>query len=111
MASTVKRLLSDKVSHEHIAVTPMKTYQIIVKGRVQGVGYRAFAQKYALEMGITGNVKNTSSGCVYIEATADEQTLHRFLEKCKKGPVWASVDDVESNEIPLEKFTSFRITH
>ncbi len=79
----------------------MKAYQIILFGRVQGVGFRYYVYNIAKEMGLRGFVKNRPDRTVYIEVAApDQKTFEDFLEKIKKGPARAEVTKVVVNEIP-----------
>ncbi|MGQ9510350.1 MAG: acylphosphatase [Thermaceae bacterium] len=66
-----------------------------VKGRVQGVGYRAFAQKKALELGLSGYAENLPDGSVEVVAEGPEEALLLFLHHLKQGPRLARVDEVE----------------
>lgn len=70
-------------------------YNITVKGKVQGVFYRASTQKKAEELSVTGWVKNQSDGSVYIEAEGKPDQLQALVEWCKSGPPIAQVDNVE----------------
>ena len=69
--------------------------QAIYKGRVQGVGFRFTAQRYANEIGITGYVKNLCGGQVEIVVEGEKKKVETFLEKIKKGPLSRYIDDVE----------------
>ena len=89
----------------------MKTIamQIQVFGRVQGVGFRYYTQQKALELGITGFVKNKPDGSVFIEAEAEETKLNEFLMWCHVGPSWAKVQEVKFQELPSIGYTQFTI--
>jgi len=67
----------------------------LVKGRVQGVGYRAFAQKKALELGLSGYAENLPDGRVEVVAEGPEEDLRAFLHHLKQGPRLARVEGVE----------------
>jgi len=92
-------------------VASINNYHITVSGRVQGVGYRYFALKTALSLGVKGYVKNQVDGNVFIEAEGDESNLKLFIDQCKKGPGWAYVDKVEVTEFPLRGYHEFNIKH
>jgi len=81
---------------------------ITITGRVQGVGYRAWAQHQAVKMGVCGYVKNTPDDAVEILAQADEKTLKEFIAKCKEGPATGKVEKVkvEKREI-TQKYAGF----
>lgn len=88
----------------------MKSIFIIVSGRVQGVGFRYFALHKALELNITGWVKNTSTGTVEIEATGDAVDLQTFTEWIKSGPTRAIVKTFSATEItPNNTYSNFII--
>ncbi len=64
-------------------------------GRVQGVGYRAFAADEAVRMLVTGSARNLNDGAtVEVVAEGDEPTLRSFVEKLREGPPMARVDGV-----------------
>jgi len=87
----------------------MKTVRLIIKGKVQGVFYRATAKDVADLTGVKGWVKNLPDNNVEITATAAEETLQRFINWCKQGPPKAKVDDVTIEQLDLEEFNGFRI--
>jgi len=84
-------------------------YSIKVYGNVQGVGFRFYTQKTALELGIRGFVKNMRDGSVYIEAEAEPELMELFINWLKQGPEWARVDRTSIQEIPLPDFKGFVI--
>lgn len=83
----------------------MKTIQIIVAGRVQGVYFRKFTQRQAIKWQITGFARNRRDGCVEIVACAKQEQLDGFVAWCRKGPLLAKVTDVSVNEYPMIKNT------
>ena len=87
----------------------MKTIRLIIKGKVQGVFYRATAKDVADMLGIKGWVKNLPDDIVEITATSTEETLQKYIDWCKKGPPRARVDDVIVEELNLHEFKDFRI--
>ncbi len=68
---------------------------IVLHGRVQGVGFRAFVASRAREHGVRGEVRNTPDGAVEIAAEGDEADLEAFLEDVSRGPTLARVLDVD----------------
>lgn len=76
-----------------------KRLSITVRGRVQGVGYRFFAQEAAEALGVTGWVRNGWNREVEVEAQADPQTLRLFCDRLREGPVLARVADIDMHEI------------
>ena len=89
----------------------MKTLDILVSGRVQGVGFRYYAVKKAVQYNIKGHVKNMSDGRVKIIVTGNDVDLELFLEELKRGPSMANITDLIVNELPLEKYEIFRIVY
>ena len=87
----------------------MKTIRLTIKGKVQGVFYRATAKDIADQFGIKGWVRNLPNNNVEITATAAEELLQEFIAWCKQGPPRAKVDDVIVEELNLEEFNGFRI--
>lgn len=76
----------------------MRRYHLIVSGRVQGVGFRAFTQQKAAEFNLSGYVRNTMDGSVEIAAQGEEEQINQFISSVKKGSPFSSVDDVETKE-------------
>lgn len=72
----------------------------IVRGRVQGVGFRWFVDHEARELGLTGWVRNNFDGTVEVLAVGNEHQLTVLRRKLERGPRAARVDEVQ--EIPAE---------
>jgi acylphosphatase len=64
-----------------------------VKGRVQGVGFRAFVHRNAVEIGVTGWVRNVGFDTVEAVAEGRSEQIARFLEMVRRGPRASRVDD------------------
>lgn len=87
-----------------------KLVNIIIGGRVQGVGFRYFALHKALELNITGWVKNTPDGKVEIEALGEIQNMNTFIDWMKIGPSRANIRTFSVSDISPERpFTQFTI--
>jgi acylphosphatase len=85
-----------------------KTY--VISGRVQGVGFRYFAERMAHQLGIRGFVKNLSSGSVEVYAIGDASSLEEFKRHLAEGPRGARVAAVEESEDTVSaKYSRFRI--
>lgn len=69
-------------------------YHIFVSGRVQGVGYRRFAQKQADALSLKGWTRNLLDGRVEVVAIGTEDQLDQYCEALKKGPSFSQVRDV-----------------
>ena len=85
------------------------TRSMLVKGRVQGVNYRNAARKKAEELGIGGTVRNCEDGSVEIIATATPDQLDAFRNWAYIGPALAEVEEIVSQELPLQTFREFAI--
>ena len=75
-----------------------KRIHVRVSGRVQGVGFRWFTHRAACARGLAGWVKNMPDGSVEMEVEGPPSTLQDFVDKVKKGPAAARVDDIEATE-------------
>ena len=87
----------------------IKHLDITVKGKVQGVFYRASTKAVADQLGVRGSIKNTPDGDVFIEAEADNTTLEMFLDWCNDGPQDANVTSVETHEGELKNYRNFEV--
>jgi acylphosphatase len=76
----------------------MIEYSIKVHGRVQGVGYRAFAHREAANLNLSGTVRNTADGGVEVVAQGEPETLQKFIAKLREGPRAAKVFDIDITE-------------
>jgi acylphosphatase len=72
----------------------LKRARIEVRGRVQGVGFRHACRREALALGLTGWVRNRPDGSVEIVAEGDAAALASLVAWCRRGPLWARVEDV-----------------
>lgn len=85
--------------------------RLMVSGKVQGVGFRYFAQMTAAEYHVTGWAKNLDNGAVAIHAEGTAEQLESFSTHLKKGSHFARVHHIEEEPALLESFTSFRIKY
>ena len=72
------------------------TIRVIISGRVQGVGYRAWTVRAASALGLAGWVRNRNDGSVEALFSGDPARVQGMLEQCKTGPMLAKVDSVTS---------------
>ncbi len=87
----------------------MQTVSIVVSGRVQGVFFRKYTLDAARKNGLSGFVKNTQDGNVYIEATGDEKMINEFVKWCHSGSPLSKVQNVSVSYIEVKKFDGFSI--
>lgn len=74
------------------------TYKIIISGRVQGVGFRYFAQAQAMRYNIKGYVRNTQDNKVEIVCQGEPDDLNDFMSVVKKGPSFSHINKVDIEE-------------
>ena len=82
---------------------------VIVRGQVQGVGFRWSADARAHELGLAGWVRNHSDGTVEAEIQGTEEQVDAMLEWLHRGPQFASVTAVDVSEATLNSETGFSI--
>ena len=80
-----------------------------VRGRVQGVGYRYFAQRAGESLGLSGYVRNLDDGRVEVYAAGPEKKLSEFAGMLHRGPRWADVRGVDEEEAAVQQYGSFHI--
>jgi acylphosphatase len=84
--------------------------RVFIDGRVQGVAYRFYAEKYASRLAVTGWVRNLVDGRVEILAEGSSESIATFLDRLKEGPSLARVDRFDvRHEPPTGEFRDFRI--
>ena len=88
----------------------VRAKQFVVRGRVQGVGYRYFALEAAERNGIHGYARNLFSGDVEVHAQGEESALELFKQELQQGPRMAHVMQVVETEAAVsEAYSSFLI--
>ena len=88
----------------------MEEKLIRVEGHVQGVGYRAFAQREAVGLGLAGFVRNLPDGRVELLVQGDGPAIDFFIERLREGPRMAAVGDVVAvNRVPGAPYRSFEV--
>jgi acylphosphatase len=80
-----------------------------VRGRVQGVGFRYFAEQSAKALGIKGWVRNDDDGSVEVYASGTAAQLSELAGLLWKGPRWAEVRGVDEMEAPVEDHSGFSV--
>ena len=80
-----------------------------IRGAVQGVGYRYFAQHAATMLGLTGYVRNLDDGRVEVYAVGGKAALQEMAGMLHTGPRWSDVRGVEEQEAAVQQYGSFRI--
>lgn len=81
----------------------------VVRGRVQGVGFRSFAQTAATELGLTGYARNLDDGSVEVYAVGPPDKLEAMGGRLRHGPRWSDVWGVDEQEAAVQEYPRFRI--
>jgi acylphosphatase len=88
----------------------LKCRRYVVRGRVQGVGFRFFVEREAHVLGIAGWVRNNPDGTVEVLAMGTPEQLMGLRGRLRAGPRAARVDAVDESEArPIPGLTAFRI--
>jgi len=74
--------------------------EAIVRGYVQGVGFRYFVVRQAKQLGLSGWTSNEPDGTVYVVAEGSPAALNELLRELHAGPGGARVDQVDANRLP-----------
>jgi acylphosphatase len=90
----------------------MAARRFLVKGRVQGVGFRYFAVQAARRTGVKGTVRNLSDGSVEAIAEGSLGNLAAFRLALAKGPSFSRVTSIDEQEIqPTNRYTDFEVSY
>jgi len=85
--------------------------RFLITGRVQGVGFRYFAELAALREGLHGWIRNRPDGSVEAQAEGEADAMERFERALRHGPPTARVDDVRVDSLnPTGRDTGFSVT-
>ncbi len=90
-------------------MNPLTACRYLISGRVQGVGFRAFAARAARETGVTGWARNLGDGRVEVHANGLPGQLNEFEARLRKGPPWADVRGFESEPAAVIRASGFDI--
>jgi acylphosphatase len=89
---------------------PVEARRFVVRGRVQGVGFRWFVEREAHILGVAGWVRNNADGSVEVLAMGTREQLMGLRSRLREGPRAARVDAVEEAEArPVAGLNTFRI--
>ena len=91
---------------------PNSAAEIVVEGRVQGVGYRNFVQRKAAQFGLAGYVMNLKDGRVRVRVEGVREAIEGLARELTKGPPLARVDSLAVNwRPPTGRFATFAIRY
>ena len=85
----------------------MNPRHLVIEGRVQGVGYRAWMVREARRLGLTGWVRNRADGTVEAVVAGPEPAVQALLTACRRGPLLARVDGIQENFAELPEGDGF----
>ena len=83
--------------------------RFVVRGRVQGVGFRFYVEKHAQRLGLRGYAKNLSDGTVEVVAAGPIGAIEELAGHLQQGPRLAYVAGVHQEEAPLTDYHAFRV--
>ena len=84
--------------------------RVIVRGEVQGVGFRWNARAEAARLGVTGYARNLRDGTVEAEVEGSDAAVARMLDWLRHGPRFAQVDALDVTDVAPEGSTAFDIS-
>lgn len=87
----------------------VKRVHVLIKGKVQGVGFRASTRRRAKNLELAGWVKNRDSGDVEAVFEGSKESINEMLDWCKKGPSLAKVVDVKVEDEEPKVLESFEV--
>ncbi len=90
----------------------MERVHLVISGDVQGIGFRVWARRQALDLELTGWVKNRSDGAVEIVAEGPRAKLRQLVSACQTGPevAWVEKVDIDRSKATGEYF-SFEVVY
>jgi len=87
----------------------VKHLNIMITGKVQGVGFRETTKIIANQMMVNGFVRNEKDGSVYIEAEGEEIFLEEFVNWCHEGPDRSRVENVTVSDGEVKNYRNFEV--
>ena len=87
----------------------MGAYRYVVRGRVQGVGYRYFVLHEARTLGVTGFARNLPDGTVEVIAEGSEEALAGFEVRLREGPAFSEVQALDREVVSPRADSGFHI--
>ncbi|MDC0229930.1 acylphosphatase [Deltaproteobacteria bacterium] len=84
---------------------------LVIEGKVQGIGYRYSAKIKAESLGIRGSVQNIRDGSVFVTAQGEKEAMDNFVRWCYKGPPGAIVRNIEKVQGKTEEFSEFMVLY
>ena len=85
----------------------MRSVRLTITGRVQGVGYRMWAERAGVALGLRGWVRNRMDGSVELQATGEDEAVAKLIEACRHGPRAAVVTHVTVTDTDADASAGF----
>jgi len=82
-----------------------------IAGRVQGVFFRAWSREQAEELGVAGWIRNRPDGHVEAHVEGDEAAVEKMIERLRKGPPAAEVENLRTWDADVCDFDGFEVRH
>jgi acylphosphatase len=92
----------------HIGQGRQVVRHVVIRGRVQGVGFRYWTEQEALLRGLEGFVRNRRDGSVEAVFSGSENVIAAMLDACRRGPPGAWITDIEDTEAGADILASRR---
>lgn len=90
----------------------MKRVKITISGDVQGIFFRAFIKDRAIELGLTGYVRNTPDKKIEVIVEGHELKINKLIEQCREGPSGAKVVNVSTTTLPYTgEYKQFKVKY
>lgn len=86
-------------------------FELIIKGRVQGVGFRAASSRQARFLQLRGWVENLADGSVKVVIGGDSEKCTEFISWCREGSAYSWVEGIEIRDMEPEQLDPFRIVY
>lgn len=76
--------------------------RVVIRGKVQGVGFRLWLRNVAQSLSLVGSCRLLDDGTVEAEVQGDRQLVKQFVIACKRGPAEAEIDGIEVTQIAVD---------
>lgn len=76
--------------------------RVVIRGKVQGVGFRLWLRNVAQSLSLVGSCRLLDDGTVEAEVQGDRQLVKQFIIACKRGPAEAEIDGIEVTQIAVD---------
>ncbi|WP_227439907.1 acylphosphatase [Methylobacterium sp. W2] len=101
--------MSAREPERNLPLDTIRTVDVVIRGRVQGVGYRYWTSHEAERRGLNGHVRNRADGSVEARFSGPSDAVAAMIEACRLGPAGAVVSSVEAVEAAHPPDAGFRI--